>query len=66
MRLNARVVTAVVALTLSTSALLTAQAAAAPGGQKIVYVNSQKIIAQAPGRAEAEAQFQKEMDQYKA
>jgi outer membrane protein len=31
-----------------------------------VYVNSQKIISQAPGRADAEAQFQKEMDQYKA
>ena len=42
--------------------VLAAQAAA----PKIVYVNSQKIIAQAPGRADAEAQFQKEMDQYKA
>lgn len=66
MRLNARVVTMFVALTLSTSGLLAAQATAAPGGQKIVYVNSQKIISQAPGRAEAEAQFQKEMDSYKA
>ena len=46
--------------------LLAAQTAAAPGSAKIVYVNSQKIIAQAPGRADAEAQFQKEMDQYKA
>jgi outer membrane protein len=42
--------------------VLAAQATA----PKIVYVNSQKIIAQAPGRADAEAQFQKEMDQYKA
>jgi outer membrane protein len=67
MRSYARVATAVVALTLSTTGLLAAQAAtAAPGTPKIVYVNSQKIIAQAPGRAEAEAQFQKEMDQYKA
>jgi outer membrane protein len=41
--------------------ILAAQAAA----PKIVYVNSQKIIAQAPGRADAEAQFQKEMNQYK-
>jgi outer membrane protein len=65
MRSYARVATAVVALTLSTSALLGAQASAA-AGQKIVYVNSQKIIAQAPGRADAEAQFQKEMDSYKA
>jgi outer membrane protein len=67
MRSYARVATAVVALSLSTSALLAAQqTAAAPGAPKIVYVNSQKIIAQAPGRADAEAQFQKEMDQYKA
>jgi outer membrane protein len=67
MRSYARVATAVVALTLLTSVLLAAQqTAAAPGGPKIVYVNSQKIIAQAPGRADAEAQFQKEMDQYKA
>jgi outer membrane protein len=62
MRSFARVATAVVALTLSMSGILAAQAAA----PKIVYVNSQKIIAQAPGRADAEAQFQKEMDQYKA
>ena len=67
MRSYVRAATAIVALTLSTSALLAAQQTpAAPGGPKIVYVNSQKIIAQAPGRAEAEAQFQKEMDQYKA
>ena len=62
MRSYARVATAVVALTLSMTGILDAQAAA----PKIVYVNSQKIIAQAPGRADAEAQFQKEMDQYKA
>ena len=67
MRSYARVATSVVALTLSTSALLAAQqTTAAPGSPKIVYVNSQKIIAQAPGRADAEAQFQREMDQYKA
>jgi outer membrane protein len=65
MRSYARVATAVVALTLSTSAFLGAQSNAA-AGPKIVYVNSQKIIAQAPGRADAEAQFQKEMDSYKA
>ncbi|MBC7791811.1 MAG: OmpH family outer membrane protein [Anaerolineae bacterium] len=35
--------------------------AAAP---KIVYLNSQQILAQAPGRAEAEAQFQKELATY--
>jgi outer membrane protein len=47
---------------MSMTGILAAQAAA----PKIVYVNSQKIISQAPGRADAEAQFQKEMDQYKA
>jgi outer membrane protein len=62
MRSYTRVATAVVALTISITGLLAAQGTA----PKIVYVNSQKIIAQAPGRAEAEAQFQKEMDQYKA
>ena len=62
MRSYVRVATAVVALTLSMAGLLAAQGTA----PKIVYVNSQKIIAQAPGRADAEAQFQKEMDQYKA
>ncbi len=33
---------------------------------KIVYLNSQQILAQAPGRAEAEAQFQKELATYQA
>lgn len=62
MRSFTRVAATVAALTLSMTGILAAQA----GGPKIVYVNSQKIIAQAPGRADAEAQFQKEMDQYKA
>ena len=62
MRSSARVATAVVALIISMAGLLAAQGTA----PKIVYVNSQKIIAQAPGRADAEAQFQKEMDQSKA
>jgi outer membrane protein len=62
MRSYTRVAATVVALTMSMSGILAAQAAA----PKIVYVNSQKIISQAPGRADAEAQFQKEMDQYKA
>ena len=59
---STRIAALVAALTLSMTGILGAQAAA----PKIVYVNSQKIIAQAPGRADAEAQFQKEMDQYKA
>ncbi|MEP7065948.1 MAG: OmpH family outer membrane protein [Gemmatimonadota bacterium] len=62
MRSYTRVAAAVVALTMTTTGILAAQAAA----PKIVYVNSQKIISQAPGRADAETQFQKEMDQYKA
>ena len=44
----------------------TAGNALAQGGPKIAYINSQKILAEAPGRAEAEAQFQREMDGYKA
>jgi outer membrane protein len=39
--------------------------AAAQGGAKIAYVNSQEIIAAAPGRAEAEAQIQKDMNSYR-
>jgi outer membrane protein len=62
MRSFTRVAAIVAALTMSMTAIAGAQAA----GPKIVYVNSQKIIAQAPGRADAEAQFQREMDQYKA
>lgn len=38
---------------------------AAQGGMKIAYVNSQEIIAAAPGRAEAEAQIQKDMNAYR-
>lgn len=33
---------------------------------KIAYVNSQKILAEVPGRADAEAQMQKEMEGYRA
>lgn len=36
------------------------------GTQKIAYVNSQKILADVPGRADAEAQMQKEMEGYRA
>jgi outer membrane protein len=43
-----------------------AQAGSPPTGFKIGYINSQKIIAEAPGRAEAEAQIQKEMDAYRS
>ena len=46
-----------------------ATTAAAPGGAnagKIAYIRSPDILASAPGRAEAEAQFQKEMTGYRA
>jgi outer membrane protein len=45
---------------------LVAPAAFAQGAQKIAYVNSQRILAEAPGRAEAEAQFNKEAGDAKA
>jgi outer membrane protein len=43
-----------------------ASTAAAQAGAKIAYVNSQEVIAAAPGRAEAEAQIQKDMNSYRA
>jgi outer membrane protein len=46
--------------------ILAAGTVAAQGGLKIAYVNSQEIIAAAPGRAEAEAQIQKDMNSYRA
>lgn len=36
----------------------------AQGSLKFAYIDSRAILAQAPGRAEAEAQFQKEMSSY--
>src|SRR5690349_7858880 len=44
------------------------QATATPSGPaptKIGYINSQAILSQAPGRAEAEAQFEKEVGVYR-
>lgn len=46
--------------------LVAAGAGAAQGAPKIAYINSQKILAETPGRAEAEAQIKKEMDAYQA
>jgi len=42
-----------------------AQAASAPASTKIGYINSAMILQQAPGRAEAEAQFEKEVGVYR-
>ena len=54
---------ALVALALtSTAATAGAQQ---PTGAKLAYVNSQAILAAAPGRAEAEAQFEKEMQAFR-
>jgi outer membrane protein len=40
-------------------------APASTGAPKIAFINSQTILSQAPGRAEAEAQFEKEMSTYR-
>ena len=42
-------------------ALVPAVAAAQGAGQKMAYVNTQAVLGSAPGRAEAEASFEKEM-----
>lgn len=42
-----------------------AQAAAAPSPTKIGYINSALLLQQAPGRAEAEAQFDREVGVYR-
>ena len=52
---------AVVAL----AALLAPVAAHAQQSVKLAYINSQQILAQAPGRAEAEAQYEKEATGYR-
>ncbi len=66
---------ALAALAISTLMAGTAQAqggvvppttSAASGSLKIAYVNSQKILADVPGRTDAEAQMQKEMEGYRA
>lgn len=44
----------------------TSAAAQATAPAKFAFINSQQILAVAPGRAEAEAQFQKEVDNVRA
>lgn len=57
---------AALALSAALAAPGRAQATATPAtAQKFAFVNSQTILAQSPGRAEAEAQFQKEMVTYR-
>ncbi|HUF29746.1 MAG TPA: OmpH family outer membrane protein [Gemmatimonadaceae bacterium] len=45
-------------------ALLVTGTASAAAQQKFAYINSQTLLQQAPGRAEAEAQFQRELQAY--
>jgi outer membrane protein len=47
------------------SAAQATSTASGPAPTKIGYINSQAILAQAPGRAEAEAQFDKEVGVYR-
>lgn len=54
---------ALAALALTT--IGTTAAAQQPAAAKIAYVNSQEILAAAPGRAEAEAQFEREMQTFR-
>jgi outer membrane protein len=61
MRSFVRVALGAVAL----STLTAVAAHAQQGGLKIAYINSQQIIAAAPGRSEAEAQVQQEMQAYR-
>src|SRR5258705_9769986 len=60
MRALFRAVPAALALVAALSGRATAQ------GQKFAYITSNVLLEQAPGRAEAEAQFKKESDPYQA
>jgi outer membrane protein len=59
-----RALCAATVLAVGASVPLASQAPAAP--QRIMYIDSRAILDQAPGRAEAEAQLQKEADVLKA
>lgn len=49
----------------ATSAAQATSTSSGPAPTKIGYINSQAILAQAPGRAEAEAQFDREVGVYR-
>lgn len=53
------------AIAVAATAGLAGAARAQSAGPKIGYINSQTILAQAPGRAEAEAQFEREMTTFR-
>ena len=62
--LRASVIALATSLTFAGAAAAQAAAAAAPP-TKIGYINSAQILQQAPGRAEAEAQFDREVGAYR-
>ena len=53
------------ALSLAAAADLTAQGSSTAAGVKIAYINSAQLLQQAPGRVEAEAQFDREVVVYR-
>ena len=53
------------ATSLTFAGMAGAQASPAPSPTKIGYINSALLLQQAPGRAEAEAQFDKEVGVYR-
>ncbi|HEU4563233.1 MAG TPA: OmpH family outer membrane protein [Gemmatimonadaceae bacterium] len=55
-----------VALAFGFVGALASGAAAQQASPKIVYINSQRILSEAPGRAEAESAFQRELNGYQA
>lgn len=61
MRALRRAVPAALALAMFTAGAAMAQGAPAPAGNKIAYVNPQALFDAAPGRTDAEAQFQKDL-----
>jgi len=66
MLLRASVIALATSLIFAGSSAAQATAASSgPAPTKIGYINSQAILAQAPGRAEAEAQFDKEVGVYR-
>src|SRR5881275_3013823 len=65
MRSLLRAGTIALATSLIFAGIAGAQATAAPSPTKIGYINSALLLQQAPGRAEAEAQFDKEVGVYR-
>jgi outer membrane protein len=66
MSVGIRTALAALVLTIGTATATTAGAQTAATAVKFAFINSQQILAVAPGRAEAEAQFQKEVESVRA